>query len=125
MSLLGISASQSGGGHSIWSILVFPALFAAGMTLIDTTDGILMLRAYGWAVGNLRRKLWYNCTITFASIAVAVLIGSIQMVGLLVEKAGLEGTLWQAIAGLGSDFTTFGFVIVGVLGARWLLWAGV
>jgi high-affinity nickel-transport protein len=121
VSLLGISASQSGDGHSIWSILVFPALFAAGMTLIDTTDGILMLRAYGWALVNPTRKLWYNFTMTFASIAVAVVIGSIQMVGLLVDRAGLEGALWQAIAGLGNDFTTFGFVIVGVFVATWSL----
>jgi nickel/cobalt transporter (NiCoT) family protein len=119
--LLGISASQSGAGHLISSILVFPALFAAGMTLVDTTDGILMVRAYGWALVDPMRKLWYNFTMTFASIAMAVLIASIQIVGLLVDKAGLEGPLWRAIAGLGGDFTTFGFLVVGVFVAAWLL----
>jgi nickel/cobalt transporter (NiCoT) family protein len=121
VSVLGISASQSGGPHLIWSILVFPALFAAGLTLVDTTDGILMVRAYGWALVDPMRKLWYNFTMTFASIAMALFIGSIQIIGLLVEKIGLEGRFWRAIAGLGGDFTTFGFLVVGVFAAAWLL----
>jgi high-affinity nickel-transport protein len=121
VSLLGISAAQSGDGQSLWSILIFPALFAASMTLVDTTDGVLMMRAYGWALVNPVRKLWYNFTMTFASIAVASLVGGIQIVGLLVDHAGLDGALWRGIAGLGSDLTTFGFVIVGVFVATWSL----
>jgi high-affinity nickel-transport protein len=119
--LLGLSASQSGDSQSLWSILVFPALFAASMTLVDTTDGLLMMRAYGWALVNPMRKLWYNFTMTFASIAVAILIASIQIIGLLVDNAGLEGAPWRVIAGLGNDFTTFGFVIVGVFVVTWTL----
>lgn len=121
VSLLGISASQSGPDHSVWSVLVFPALFASSMTLIDTTDGVLMAKAYGWALIDPVRKLWYNFAMTFASIAVATFIGSVQIVGLLVEKAGLEGSLWRGIASLGDDLTTFGFVIVGVFVVTWLL----
>jgi high-affinity nickel-transport protein len=121
VALLGISASQSGHGLSTWSILVFPALFAAGMTLLDTTDGLLMVRAYGWALINPKRKLWYNFAMTFASIAVAVFIGSIQIVGVLVDNAGLTGTLWLTIADLGNDFTTFGFAIIALFVATWLL----
>ncbi len=121
VSLLGISASQSGDGQLLWSILVFPALFAAGMTLIDTTDSFLMVRAYGWALVNPVCKLWYNFTMTFTSIAVAIFVGGIQIVGLLVDNAGLEGRLWRSIAGLGNDFTTFGFTIVGVFVAAWIL----
>ncbi len=70
--LLGISATQASQGLSIWSILVFPALFTAGMTLIDTTDSILMLGAYGWAFVKPIRKLYYNLTITAVSVVVAV-----------------------------------------------------
>lgn len=62
--LLGISASQLGQGMPIWSMLVFPALFTAGMVLVDTTDGAFMVGAYGWAFANPIRKLWYNLTIT-------------------------------------------------------------
>jgi len=80
-----------------------------------------MVRAYGWALINPKRKLWYNFAMTFASIAVAVFIGSIQIVGVLVDNAGLTGSVWQSIAGLGNDFTTFGFAIIGLFVATWLL----
>src|ERR1700761_4903410 len=80
--LLGISAAGAAHGMSVWSILVFPALFTAGMTLIDTTDGILMLGAYGWAFVKPVRKLYYNITITTISVVVAVLVGSIKGLGL-------------------------------------------
>jgi len=76
--LLGISATQAGQGTSIWSIMVFPALFAAGMSLIDTTDGVLMRGAYNWAFVRPIRKLYYNLVITAVSVVVAVLIGGID-----------------------------------------------
>ena len=69
--LLGISAAEASRGLSIWSIMVFPALFAAGMTLVDTTDGVVMLGAYGWAFLKPIRKLYYNLTITAVSVLVA------------------------------------------------------
>ena len=69
--LLGISATQAAQGMSLWTILVFPALFTAGMALVDTTDSVLMVGAYGWAFVNPIRKLWYNLTITAASVVVA------------------------------------------------------
>jgi high-affinity nickel-transport protein len=72
--LLGISAAEGAKGMHIWSILVFPALFTAGMSLIDTTDGILMLGAYGWAFLTPVRKLYYNLTITAVSVIVALII---------------------------------------------------
>ncbi len=68
--LLGISAMQAAQGMSFWTILVFPALFTAGMSLMDTTDSVLMTGAYGWAFVNPVRKLWYNLTITAASVLV-------------------------------------------------------
>ena len=89
--LLGISATQARracrSGRS-WS---FPALFAAGMSLIDTTDGVLMLGAYGWAFVKPIRKLYYNLTITAVSVVVAVLIGGIEALGLIGDQLGLDG----------------------------------
>ena len=85
--VLGISAAQASQGLSIWSILVFPALFTAGMTLVDTTDGILMLGAYGWAFVKPIRKLYYNLTITAVSVVVAVLIGGIEALNLIGDQA--------------------------------------
>ena len=84
--VLGISAAQGSSGLPIWSILVFPALFTAGMALVDTTDSVLMLAAYGWAFVNPLRKLWYNLTITAASVLVALLIGGIEALGLLGDQ---------------------------------------
>src|SRR5277367_6694611 len=86
--LLGISAAEAAKGLSLWSILVFPALFAAGMSLIDTTDNILMLGAYGWAFVKPVRKLYYNLTITLVSVVVAVAVGGIESLGLLADQFG-------------------------------------
>ena len=84
--LLGISAAQGSAGLPVWSILVFPALFTAGMSLVDTTDGVLMVNAYGWAFIKPIRKLYYNLTITLVSIVVALLIGSVEALGLLEDQ---------------------------------------
>jgi high-affinity nickel-transport protein len=77
--LLGIAAIEAGKGLPVWGILIFPALFTVGMSLIDTTDGILMLGAYGWAFLDPERKLYYNVAVTAASVLVAVLIGGIEV----------------------------------------------
>src|ERR1700723_1145014 len=87
--LLGVSASQASQGLSIWSILVFPALFTAGMTLLDTTDSILMLGAYGWAFIKPIRKLYYNLTITAVSVAVAVVVVGVEVLNLIGLRLGL------------------------------------
>src|SRR6202000_2415781 len=73
--ILGISATQAAQGMSIWSILVFPALFTAGLAVMDTSDSILMLGAYGWAFVKPIRKIYYNLTITAVSVVVAVVVG--------------------------------------------------
>ena len=119
--LLGISAAQAAQGMSFWSILVFPALFTAGMSLVDTTDSVLMVGAYGWAFVNPIRKLWYNLTITAASVVVAVFIGGVEALGLIGDKLGLEGSFWGAIGGLNNNLTSFGFAVVGVFIASWLV----
>jgi high-affinity nickel-transport protein len=120
VSLLGISASQASQGLSIWIVLVFPVLFAAGMSLVDTTDGILMLGAYEWAFVRPIRKLYYNLTITLVSVVVAVLIGGIEALGLFVNQLKLEGGFWDVIGALNDNFNNLGFVIVGVFLAAWL-----
>ncbi len=119
--LLGISATQAAHGLSVWTILVFPALFTAGMSLVDTTDSLLMTRAYGWAFINPTRKLWYNLTITAASVIVAVLIGGVEALGLVKDRLGLEGGLWPAIGGLSGDLANAGFAVVGIFAAVWLI----
>ncbi len=121
ISLLGISATQAASGLPVWSILVFPALFAAGMALVDTTDGLLMLGAYDWAFVRPVRKLWYNLTITLVSVVVAVLIGGIEALGLIGGGLGLEGPFWEFIGGLNDNFGTLGFAIIGVFVASWAL----
>ena len=119
--VLGLSAGEAGRAHVMWSILVFPALFAAAMTLIDTADGVLMVRAYGWALVNGRRKLWYNFAMTFSSVAVALFIATVQIVNLLVERRVLHGPLWEAIAEFANDLSTFGFVIIGIFMGTWIV----
>ncbi len=117
--LLGISATQAAQGLSIWSILVFPTLFAAGMALVDTTDSILMLGAYGWAFVKPIRKLYYNLTITFVSVVVALLVGGIEALGLIGDKLSLHGVLWNVIGSLNDNFGVVGFAIIGVFVASW------
>ncbi len=118
--LLSISAAGGTQGLPIWSILVFPVLFTAGMTLIDTTDSILMLGAYGWAFVKPIRKLYYNLTMTTLSVVVALLVGGIEGLGLLGDKLALSGRFWDAIGALNENFGLVGYVIVGVFAACWL-----
>jgi nickel/cobalt transporter (NiCoT) family protein len=120
VTLLGISATQVSNGVSIWSIMVFPALFAAGMSLIDTTDGVLMLGAYSWAFIKPMRKLYYNLIITFVSVVVALLIGGIEALGLLGKQLNLSGSFWESIAALNDNFNNLGFLIIGVFIAAWI-----
>jgi nickel/cobalt transporter (NiCoT) family protein len=119
--LLGISAAEASGGLSIWAILVFPALFTAGMTLIDTTDSILMVGAYGWAFVKPIRKLYYNMTITFVSVVVAVIVGGVEALGLVAGKLGLQGGLWDAVASLNDNFGALGYLIIGIFAVSWIV----
>src|SRR6204780_5051447 len=119
--LLGISAAEASNGLSFWSILVFPVLFAAGMSLIDTTDNILMLGAYGWAFVKPIRKLYYNLTITCVSVVVALVVGGIEALGLLGEHIHLEGWFWGTVARLNDNFGTLGYFIVGLFALSWIV----
>jgi high-affinity nickel-transport protein len=116
--LFGLSAKVSD-GISGWSVLIFPTLFAAGMTLADTADGVLMLGAYGWAYRNPIGKLFYNMTITSLSVLVALVVGGIEALGLMAGHLGLTGTFWGAVSVLNDNFGALGYGIVGLFVASW------
>lgn len=119
--VLGISAAQAAQGLSFWSLLIFPVLFTAGMSLVDTTDSVLMVRAYGWAFVKPIRKLYYNLTITSVSVVVALLIGSVEALGLIAEKLALSGGVWDWIAMLNEQFGALGYVIIGLFIMSWIV----
>lgn len=119
--VLGLSATQAAKGMSFWAILVFPALFTAAMSLMDTTDSVLMTGAYGWALIKPMRKLWYNLTITAASVVVALFIGSVEALTLIGDKLRLEGAFWEITSGLSDNLINLGFVVVGIFIASWVV----
>ncbi len=121
VAMFGMSVEQAAKGISFWAVLVFPALFAAGMSLIDTTDGVMMLGAYEWAFVKPMRKLYYNMTITLLSVVIALLIGGIEALGLAAGRLRLDGPVWRAVVMLSENFNNLGFVIIGVFLFGWLL----
>ena len=98
-----------------------PPVPATNATLVDTADSVAMVGAYGWAFVNPIRKLWYNLTITAASVAVAVFIGGVEALGLVSDKLELSGGLWDVIGNLNENLTNFGYAVVGVFLASWLI----
>jgi high-affinity nickel-transport protein len=119
--LLGISATQASQGMSPWQAMVFPALFTVGMALVDTADSVLMVGAYGWAFVNPLRKLWYNLTITAASVLVALLIGGVEALGLLGNQLALTGPFWETIGNLNDRFGYLGFAVLGIFSLCWVV----
>ena len=121
ISLLSISASEAARGASVADVLVFPALFASGMALVDTADSALMVSAYRWAFVDPLRKLWYNLTITGASVAVALFIGGIEALGLAADRLGLSGTVWTLVDSLNESLANVGFVVIALFATAWLV----
>jgi high-affinity nickel-transport protein len=119
--LLGISAAEASKGLSMSAILVFPILFAAGMSLVDSTDNVLMLGAYGWAFVKPIRKLYYNLTITSVSVVVAVAVGGVEALGMVVGQFHLTGGLWGWVSRLNDNFGMLGYCIIGLFAASWIL----
>ena len=117
VALLAMTAGASAGNLPIPAVLSLPILFAAGMTLMDATDGVLMSKAYDWAFLNPLRKIFYNVTTTGLSAGVALLIGSIELLQVLIGALGLHGSVFDGIARL--DFGMLGYLIVGVFLLAW------
>ncbi|KWH23437.1 nickel transporter [Burkholderia cepacia] len=118
--LLAIAAAQASQGLPVYTVMLFPALFTAGMTLIDSTDNVLMIHAYGWAMDDPQRKLLYNASITFVSAAVALAIGGIEAAGLLADKLSLTGPARDALDAVGERFGSIGYGIVALFLVCWI-----
>jgi len=121
ITLFALAATQVSGGASFATVMIFPALFTAGMTLIDTTDSMLMVGAYGWAFLNPLRKIWYNLTITAISVLVALLIGGIEALGLIAAKLELGGRFWTVIGNLNDELGNFGYLVIGIFVGSWIV----
>ena len=119
IALLATAGGAAAGGLPISAILCLPILFAAGMSLLDTIDGAFMNFAYGWAFSKPVRKIFYNITITALSVAVALVIGSIELLAVLADRFSLSGGLWTFASNL--DLNLVGYLIVGLFAATWLL----
>ena len=119
VALFGMSATQAADGASFGTLLVFPALFTAGKSLVDTADGALMLGAYGWAFLKPVRKIYYNLTITAVSVLVALAIGGVETLGMIGEGFDLSGSFWDAVAALNANFGLLGYGIIGLFVVSW------
>jgi high-affinity nickel-transport protein len=119
IALLVLAGTSAAAGLPWYAILCLPVIFAAGMSLLDTIDGSFMNFAYGWAFSKPVRKVYYNITITGLSVAVALIIGTIELLGLMAEQFGWSGGIWDWIGGL--DLNIIGFVIVGMFVATWVV----
>ncbi|QYX82240.1 Nickel transporter NicT [Streptomyces akebiae] len=117
VALLVLAGSGAASGLPWYAILCLPVLFAAGMSLLDTVDGTFMNFAYGWAFSQPVRKVYYNLTVTGLSVAVALVIGTVELLGLVAEKAHLHGLFWDRVSGL--DLNTVGYVVVGLFFVTW------
>ena len=115
--VLGLAAAGVTHGQAGWAVMVFPALFTAGMSLIDTADGVMMLGAYGWALAEPARKLGYNLAITAGSVLVAVLVGSLEALG-LAAGSGLSVPRWASV--LDTHGEIIGYLIVGGCALLWI-----
>jgi high-affinity nickel-transport protein len=103
----------------VWYIILLPAVFAAGMSLVDATDGVLMLGAYGWAYVKPIRKLYYNLNITLVSVLIAFVIGGIEALNVIGAELGMSGGIWEATGKL--DMGLLGAAIVGLFVMSWLI----
>jgi high-affinity nickel-transport protein len=119
VALLVLAGGAAGAGLPWYAILCLPILFAAGMSLMDSIDGSFMNFAYGWAFSKPVRKVFYNLTITGLSVAVAMVIGTIELGGLLASELNLSGPFWNWFENININF--LGFVIVGMFVATWAI----
>ncbi|WP_343602402.1 HoxN/HupN/NixA family nickel/cobalt transporter [Mycobacterium sp.] len=119
VALLVLAGASAAAGLPWYAILCLPVLFTAGMCLLDTIDGSFMNFAYGWAFSNPVRKVYYNIAITGLSVAVALLVGSVELFGLLAHQLGWSGGFWDWIGGL--NLSAISFVIVAMFVGTWII----
>ncbi|MCV7074776.1 HoxN/HupN/NixA family nickel/cobalt transporter [Mycobacterium szulgai] len=119
IALLVLAGTSAAAGLPWYAILCLPVLFTAGMCLLDTIDGSFMNFAYGWAFSNPVRKIYYNITITGLSVAVALLIGTVELLGLFADQFGWRGPFWDWLGGL--NLNAVGFVVVAMFVAAWAI----
>jgi len=118
VALLGLAATSGASHLPVVLILLLPALFAAGMSLVDATDGVLMLGAYGWAYIKPIRKLYYNLNITLVSVLIAFVVGGIELLSILSDRFGWTGGFWDLLDKL--DFGLLGIAIIGIFALSWI-----
>jgi high-affinity nickel-transport protein len=119
IAMFSVSASQASRGVPLIDIVAFPVLFAAGMSLVDTTDGVMMLGVYEWAFVKPMRKLYYNMTVTLMSVLVAMLIGGIEVLGLIKERLEKSGLAWNLVGLFSHNLNNCGFVVIATFMAAW------
>ncbi len=119
VALLAIAAGAAAKGLPIYAVLALPLIFAAGMSLMDTTDGAFMSKAYAWAFSHPIRKVFYNMTITGLSVFVALFVGLVELTQILIQITHVSGGLWDVVANL--DFNVMGFIIVGTFVVTWVV----
>jgi high-affinity nickel-transport protein len=119
IALLATAGTAAAGGLPLYAILCLPVLFAAGMSLLDTIDGAFMNFAYGWAFSKPVRKVFYNITITGLSVAVALIIGVIELMAVFADKLGLTGGIFGFVSNL--DLNYVGYAIVGLFVITWII----
>jgi high-affinity nickel-transport protein len=117
--LLALAAGVATHHVPFLAVISLPLLFAAGMCMMDTLDGAFMTQAYGWAFANPIRKIYYNITVTTLSVAVALAVGTVELLQVLSDRFGLQGGFWSVLGGL--DFGTIGYGIVGLFILTWAI----
>jgi high-affinity nickel-transport protein len=117
--LLAIAAGVATHHVPMLAVVSLPVIFAAGMSLMDTADGAFMSQAYGWAFSNPVRKVYYNITVTSLSVAVALVIGTIELLQVLATKLDLTTGFFGWLQRL--DFGSIGYGVVGLFVVTWAL----
>lgn len=119
MTVIGMAALAATRHLPVAFIVILPLLFAGGMTLVDTSDGVLMLYAYDWAFQHPIRKVFYNLVITSISVTIALFIGTIELGQVLALELSWRGPFWERLQNL--SFGTVGYAVIGILAASWLV----
>ena len=120
VALIGVAATQSAKGLPLWTVMVFPALFTAGMSLLDTLDSIVMTRAYAWALIDPLRRLRYNLAMTAISVFIAFSVCGLEALALVGDRGSLGGGFWRAVASVSDRFSLLGMAFAALLVLCWL-----